>query len=244
MKIAFAGCSHSTPMYGKSWAVHLIEDLKCDFIEISVSGGSNELLVEKIKVILDKNPEVDFYFMQLTDPSRLTLGVYGNDALRESKLYGFNYEGLKNHLGYERETNNISYLTIKMNQNDNDIKNVINKDYKVADFFNNHILISDYNTKIKIFHTLLTLNSLFNFYNKKCLFFSWAVDVIELSKEVGYYDIIKELNIVPDSILNFVKKNKLEKYLVDSTHYSTEAHKIFYDDFLKKHVYKFINKDL
>jgi hypothetical protein len=227
-------------MYGKSWATHMIEDLNCNYEEITVSGGSNELLIEKIKVVLEKNQDVDYYVMQLTDPSRLTLGLYGNNPKEEHHMRGYNFEYNSESLSSDRETNNISYITIKINENDNHINKIINKNYKLMDFFNKHILISDFNTKLKIFHTLLTLKSLFDFYNKKCLFFSWAVDIIELSKEMGYYDIIKTFDIVPGSIMDYSKENNLEKHLVDSTHYSTEGHYIFYNEFLKKHIYKFI----
>jgi hypothetical protein len=239
MKIAFAGCSHSTNMYGKSWANHMLDDLNCEHVEISVSGASNELLIEKIKTVLDRNSDVDYYIVQLSDPSRLTLGLYGNDPKKEhNKKYHFEYNS--DDLCSERETNGISYITIKVNQNDGDINEIIDTNYKVIDFFNNHILISDYNTKLKIFHTLIIMKSLFDFYNKKCLFFSWAVDILELSKEMGYYKIIKSFNIVPGSIINFVKEKNLKKHLVDSTHYSTDGHYIFYNEFLKKHIYKFI----
>lgn len=241
MKIAFAGCSHSTNMYGKSWATHMIEDYNCDFVEISVSGGSNELLIEKIKVVLDKNPDVDCYIMQLTDPSRLTLGLYGNNPKQEHHMRGYNFEYNPESLSSDRETNNISYITIKINENNDNINKLINKNYNIMNFFENHILISDYNMKLKIFHTLMTLNSLFNFYGKKCLFFSWAVDVVELSKEMGYLEIIKNLNIVPGCIMTYAKENNLEKYKVDSTHYSSDAHYMFYNDFLKKHINDFIN---
>lgn len=239
MKIAYFGCSHSTSMYGKSWAQQMVEDLKCENIEVSVSGASNELLIEKLKIILDKNPDVDYYFFQLTEPSRLTLGLYGNNPEEEhNQKYKFKYT--PDSICSDRETNNMSYITIKINQNDDDINKILNKNYSVTKFFNNHILISDYNTKLKIFHTLLIFKSLFDFYNKKCLFFSWAVDIIELSKQMGYYEIIKSFNIVPGSIMDFVKENNLEKHLVDNTHYSTEGHYIFYNEFLKKHIYKFI----
>lgn len=242
MKIAYVGCSHSTNLYGKSWAYHMCNDINCDYIELSVSGASNELLIEKIKVLLDKNSDVDFYIVQLTEPSRLTLGLYGNDCEMEHKERGYKFDYNPESLSSDRETNNISYITIRINQNDEEINKIIHKNYKVLDFFNNHILISDFNTKLKIFHTLLTLKSLFDFYNKKCLFFSWAVDIIELSKEMGYYDIIKTFDIIPGSIMDYSKENNLGKYLVDVTHYSTEGHHIFYHEFLKNHIYNFINK--
>ena len=243
MKIAYAGCSHSTNMYGKSWATHMVEDLNCDFVEISVSGGSNELLIEKIKVVLEKNQDVDYYVMQLTDPSRLTLGLYGNNPKQEHHMRGCNFEYNPESLSSDRETNKISYITIKINENDDNINKLINKNYKLMDFFQNHILVSDYNLKLKIFHTLLTLKLLFNFYNKKCLFFSWAVDIIELSKEMGYYEIIKNMNIVPGSIMSFTKENQLNKFMVDTTHYSTEAHNMFYNKFLKSHINNFIKNN-
>jgi hypothetical protein len=49
MTIGFAGCSHSTNDYGTSWAHHMKKDLECELVDVSISGASNEFLIEKIK---------------------------------------------------------------------------------------------------------------------------------------------------------------------------------------------------
>ena len=47
--------------------------------------------------------------------------------------------------------------------------------------------------KIKVFHTLMAIQNLFDFYNKKILFFSWSVDIKKLAKEAGYEKILNSI---------------------------------------------------
>ena len=135
--------------------------------------------------------------------------------------------------------NGISYYNFLIN-NDNDLNNLLETNYNedFLHFIKNHVIISDYNLKIKIFHTLLTIKGLFDYYNKKVLFFSWNTDIIKLADENGYGDIIKQFNIIEGSVIDFANKNNLKK--VDNIHYGTDEHKIIYDEFLKSHINKFI----
>ena len=243
MKIVYIGCSHSTNSYGKSWADFMVNDIKPEKSEdISVSGASNEMFIEKIKKYNELYNDTDLFIFQLTDPSRMLFGLYGNDPyeeMRKNTAMKFTYDPdlISNH----RTTNGISYYNKLLKTDDNDLNNLLNSDYKVMDVITNHFQISEYNLKIKIFHTLLTLKSIFDFYNKKVIFFSWFVDIIKLSKEMGYYDIIKNYNILEGCVLDFVKSNNLKSISTDNLHYGTEEHKIIYEMYLKNFIYKHLN---
>ena len=83
----------------------------------------------------------------------------------------------------------------------------------------------------------MTYKSLFNYFGKKVLFFSWNVDIKQLAKENGYGDIIKEFDIIDGCVVNFTKEKKLTP--CDSTHYDTESHKIIYNEFIKSNINDF-----
>jgi len=238
MRIGFAGCSHSTKAYGISWPYFLKEDKNCDLVDISCSGASNEFLIEKIKKTLEKEDNVDFYIVQLTELSRYMIGLYGNNPIDEyENTFYRNYN--ENNISCHRTTNGISYYNFLINSG-GDINNLLktNYHYDFLKFIRNHVLISDYNLKIKIFHTLLIMKGLFDFHNKKVLFFSWNSDIIKLAEESGYSEIIKQFNIIEGSVIDFANKNNLKK--VDNIHYGTEAHRLIYNQFLKSHIDNFI----
>jgi hypothetical protein len=239
MKIGFVGCSHSTNSYGISWAHHMKRDLGCELIDVSISGASNEFFIEKIKKTLETNNNVDCFIIQLTELSRYMVGLYGNNPNDEYKKGVYQQDYTPNNIWCHRTTNGISYYNFLIN-NDNDLNNLLETNYNedFLHFIKNHVIISDYNLKIKIFHTLLTMKGLFDYYNKKVLFFSWNTDIIKLADENGYGDIIKQFNIIEGSVIDFANKNNLKK--VNSIHYGTDEHKIIYDEFLKSHINKFI----
>ena len=95
MKIGFAGCSHSTITYGLPWSTHMKNDLLCETVDVSTSGASNEMFIEKVKKILEIENNIDFFIIQLTDPSRMMMGLYGNNPQEEYEKY-----------------NNVEYLSL------------------------------------------------------------------------------------------------------------------------------------
>ena len=215
------------------------KDLGCELIDVSISGASNEFFIEKIKKILETNNNVDCFIIQLTELSRYMVGLYGNNPNDEYKKGVYQQDYTPNNIWCHRTTNGISYYNFLIN-NDNDLNNLLETNYNedFLHFIKNHVIISDYNLKIKIFHTLLTIKGLFDYYNKKVLFFSWNTDIIKLADENGYGDIIKQFNIIEGSVIDFANKNNLKK--VDNIHYGTDEHKIIYDEFLKFHINKLI----
>jgi hypothetical protein len=248
LNIGVAGCSHSGGSYGNSWSHYMREELGCKLIDVTSSGVGNEMMIEKIKKSLEtnkKDEEVDFYIFQIIEPSRLVLGLNGNNPKEEyekNPFFKFKYD--ENNISCHRQTNGISYLTLQHSLNNDDINRLINKNYDVADFMRDHIIVSDFNIKIKVFHTLMAIQNLFNFYNKKVLFFSWSVDIKQLAKEVGYEDIINSMYILDGSVESFAKKLKLKTVSELNFHYGSESQKIIYEDFLHDSIVEFINTKL
>jgi len=240
MKIGFAGCSHSTNSYGLPWSTHMKNDLLCETIDVSSPGASNEMFIEKVKKILEIENNIDFFIIQLTDPSRMMIGLYGNNPQEEYEKHN-NVEYRPSNINCYRQTNGISYYNLLINGG-KDLNKILDTNFStdILDFLQEHVLISDYNMKIKIFHTLMTYKSLFDYFGKKVLFFSWNVDIKQLAKENGYGDIIKEFDIIDGCVVNFTKEKKLTP--CDSTHYDTESHKIIYNEFIKSNINDFIKK--
>lgn len=243
LNIGIAGCSHSGGSYGRPWTHYMSEKLGCEITDVSAPGVGNEMMIEKIKKTLDYK-KVDFYVYQIIEPSRLVLGLNGNDPSEEYRKYFPQLEYDENKICCFRQTNGISYYTFQHLSENNDINRLINKNYDVAEFMTNHIVTSDFNMKIKVFHTLMSIQNLFNFYNKKVLFFSWSVDIKELAKKVGYGDIINSMYVIDGSVESFAKKKKLQTVSENNFHYGSDSQKIIYNEFLHNNIVEFINNKL
>jgi hypothetical protein len=247
LNIGVAGCSHSGGGYGHAWTYYMSHKLGCKLTDVTASGVGNEMMIEKIKRALEtkiKDDKVDFFIYQIIEPSRLVLGLNGNNPEDEYKKYQKELEYLEKNICCHRQTNGISYFTFQQSFSNNDINKLIDGNYDIADFMKKHILISDFNMKIKVFHTLMAIQNLFNFYKKKVLFFSWSVNIKELAKEVGYEDILNSMYIMDGNVESFAKNRKLKTISDLDFHYGSESQKIIYDDFLHDNVIDFINNKL
>jgi hypothetical protein len=205
------------------------------------------MMIEKIKRTLEtkiEHDKVDFYIYQIIEPSRLVLGLNGNDPEDEYRKYQTGLIYNQNNINCHRQTNGISYFTFQQSLSNDDVNKLINKNYDFANFIRNHILISDFNVKIKVFHTLMAIQNLFNFYNKKVFFFSWAVNIKELAKEVGYEDILNSMYIMDGNVETFAKNRELKTVSDIDFHYGSESQRIIYEDFLHNNIVDFINNKL
>jgi hypothetical protein len=205
------------------------------------------MMIEKIKKSLNPNVktnEVDFFIYQIIEPSRLVLGLNGNDPEEEYEKYHSGIFYYSDNINCHRQTNGISCFTFQQSLNNNDINRLIDKNYHISDFMREHILISDFNMKIKVFHTLMAIQNLFNFYKKKVLFFSWSVDIKELAKEVGYGDILDSMYIMDSNVETFTKNRGLKTVSELNFHYGSESQQIIYEDFLHENIVDFINNKL
>jgi hypothetical protein len=222
MKIGVGGCSHSSTGYGYPWHKFMGQKYSAEIIKSSSSGGGNEVNVEKIKYIFDNHPDLDFFVLQLTEPSRF---VFGMDDFINSK------ERRECHLESPTTFNGFKYYTAIGGKNDERLKKRTNIDVKFDQLFKNHIYISDYNTKYKFLHTMMSIQYLANHYNKKIIFVSWFVDVKELAQSVGYQDIIKNMTILDGYVQEFVDKNKIPS-IPQNSHYDSDAHEIIFNDYI------------
>jgi hypothetical protein len=247
LNIGVAGCSHSGGGYGHPWTYYMSHKLGCKLTDVTAPGVGNEMMIEKIKNTLEtkiKHNEVDFFIFQIIEPSRLVLGLNGNDPEDEYKKYQIGLDYKETNIACHRQTNGISYFTFQQSFDNNDVNRLLNKNYDISDFMRKHILISDFNMKIKVFHTLMAIQNLFNFYNKKVLFFSWSVNIKELAKEAGYENIISSMNILDGNVETFAKNRQLKTFSELDFHYGSESQKIIYDDFLHENIVEFINNKL
>ena len=243
LNIGVAGCSHSGGSYGHPWSYYMGEKLNCNIIDVTAPGVGNEMMIEKIKHTLDTHT-LDFYVFQIIEPSRLVLGLNGNDPKEEYRKYFGLLDYNEEKICCWRQTNGISYFTFQHSFANEDINKLLNKNYDIAEFMTNHIITSDFNMKIKVFHTLMSIQHLFDFYKKKVLFFSWGVDIKELAKEVGYEKIINSMNIIDGSVEEFAKKTNLKTISETEKHYGSDSHKIIYENFLHEHIQKFIDNQI
>lgn len=243
LNIGVAGCSHSGYGWGNPWTYYMSQNLGCKIIDVTTSGTGNEMMIEKMKLTLDTR-KIDFYVFQIIEPSRLVLGLNGNDPKEEYKKYFPNLKYDEEEICCWRQTNGVSYFTFQHSFNNEDVNKLIDKQYDISEFMRNHIITSDFNMKIKVFHTLMAIQNLFNFYNKKILFFSWSVDIKKLAKEVGYEKIVDSMNIMDGSVESFAKQRNLKTLSDTNFHYGSESQKIIYEEFLHNNIIEFINRKL
>jgi hypothetical protein len=219
MKIGVGGCSHSFHGWGNPWHYYMGKKLNSEIISSSSRGGGNEMNLEKIKFILD-NHKIDFFVYQVTEPSRLVVGNNNWDP----------GEGLHNPTFF----NEVSYQTFNCAK-DTSEKSEIEK------FFKSTLVPSKYNTDYKIFHTMMSMNQLCDFYGVKIYFFSWFVDLHEMAKESNYTGIISKLNVVRGYVNDFVTKNKISPISGDC-HFDSDGHRIIYEQFIHPQLQDLIYK--
>jgi hypothetical protein len=219
MKIGVGGCSHSFYGWGNPWHYYMGKKLNAEIISSSSRGGGNEINLEKIKFILD-NHKIDFFVYQVTDPSRM---VVGNNNWEPG-------EGLHNPTFF----NEVSYRTFNCTR-------ISEKSDDIEKFFSETLVPSKYNTDYKIFHTMMSMNQLCDFYGVKIYFFSWFVDLHEMAKESNYTEIISKLNVVKGCVNNFVTKNKINSIPGDC-HFDSDGHRIIYEQFIHPQLQDLIHK--
>jgi hypothetical protein len=247
LNIGVAGCSHSGGGYGHAWTYYMSHKLGCKLTDVTAPGVGNEMMIEKIKKTLEteiEHDKVDFYIYQIIEPSRLVLGLNGNDPEEEYKKYQSGLKYNQNNINCYRQTNGISYFTFQQSFNNDDVNRIINRNYDVSDFMRKHILISDFNMKIKVFHTLMAIQNLCNFFKKKVLFFSWSVDIKKLAKEVGYENILNSMHIIDGNVESFAKYRELEMVSKFDSHYGSESQRVIYEDYLHENITDFIKNNL
>lgn len=231
--IATVGCSHSSDMVGTSWPVFLKEHLNCNHTMAFSMGAGNEMNLEKIKFLVDQNP--DLLIVQLTEPSRFTMALTAQD----NHIWPRNAKN-KTWLTSDHYYNGQIYYTFNAHENADNLKRLLvqhrNQSFQcVDDFIINHVLLSDYNLYYKILHTMSSIAFLAEKKNVPVVFFSWCVDIHELISQHGYAEVFKDLLIIPSYIEQFVKHRKLDPIphgTFGAGHHGSENQKIIMEEYI------------
>lgn len=222
MKIGVTGCSHSSKNYGgQPWWYHMGETLNAEIISSSSRGGSNEINIEKVKFIIETNPDLDLFVFQLTHPARMSLGA---------KFIKSDERGLHS----PTDVNGVKYISFTTVRNDKSFETEFSKWYdtdKILDFIYQQPIISKYNLEIKILHTILLVHHICESYGKKVIFFSWYEDIHKLAEKSGYLELIKKIRILYGTVEEFTKKHNVPPIPKDS-HFGNESQKIIFDEFI------------
>ena len=223
-EIGVIGCSHSSYDYGNPWHYYIPKKYGNMFIDyVCTSGSGNEYNIEKIKHKLDANPKIKTYIIQLTEPSRLDIGMDNMDYVYDDLVY--------------RSLPEIPHITLRMNTFDDDLSNYISKKYEINEFFKNHVLGSNYNLNYKIFHTIMSITQLCKFYDVEPIFFSWFVDLKKIAKEIRYTNIIEKINILDGCVLDFIEENKIKP--LKNLHYDSESHEKIFEEYIYPQLKKY-----
>jgi len=231
--LATIGCSHSSDMFGKPWPIFLKQHLDCDHTMSFSAGAGNELNIEKVKFLVDQNP--DLLIVQLTEPGRFTM------ALRHRYKMDWPIGAeTKEYLIGSHHYNGQVYYTFNAHENSNNLSRLLGDQpnqffHHIDDFIINHVLLSDYNLYYKIMHTISTMAFLAGQKNVPIVFFSWCVDLQKIIKNIGYSDIFKDLNIIPSYIEEFVIQHNLKPLPAGTFgggHHGSDNQKIICDQFI------------
>ena len=106
MKIGVQGCSHSSDTYGHPWHYYLGQQYGADIKFGASSGSGNEINIEKVKMLINRYPDMKTFILQLTDPSRLDFGIDNID-------YDWEYR--------DKELRNLRHHTVRLNNNDDEL---------------------------------------------------------------------------------------------------------------------------
>jgi hypothetical protein len=217
--LATIGCSHSSDYVGKSWPIFLADSIGLDLLQTYSSGAGNEMNLEKVHLVLEKNPKL--VIIQLTDPARYTVGINKDSSLDPNMLTECHY------------ANGCSYYTFNSWNNIDNLKQLTGKSYHkdVDNFIINDVILSNYNLNYKILHTISAMAFMCHRSNVPVVFFSWSVDIHKIILECGYTQLFESLNIIPGYIEQFVKERKLIPKKNDG-HHEADNQKIICNEYI------------
>lgn len=235
MKIGISGCSHSSYNWGNPWHYYMAKEFKADVISTCSPGAGNEMNFEKMRYIIETyNP--DYFIFQLSDPSRLVMGinnwVYEHEGNRNQMLPNLNLYEQMTHSQFFKD---LCFYTFNAHENEKNLEKIFEKKLPVDDFMINHVITSTYNIEYKVFMTMCAIKFICDFYGIPLIFFSWFVDINELSKKSGYTNILEKMNIVPGCVIDFINDNKLEAIPGDG-HYGSDEHRKIYQEYLNPYI--------
>jgi hypothetical protein len=228
-KIACVGDSFSSVTYGLSWPDLLSQRLGAELCRASSPGAGMAFYVEKCHDLV-QDPDVDLVVVQLTEPSRVVIGLRAWEEIQQgarphpipapSSYLDPNHNNIYKDIGcYTMNAhNNEQWLTPIIGNSANGIDRFWLTQVAGTRFY-------DY----QAVHSVLAIQALCQAWNKPLILFSWFVPADEFFIS-DYKWLTDQLNLVPGHASAEVDKLQLEK--TDCGHLATESWQQLFDTWL------------
>jgi hypothetical protein len=219
------GCSNSSDSWGKTWPDFLSDSIDHKLFRASSNGAGNAFFIEKLNFVL-QNEKIDLVIVQLTEPSRVVLGMKSNEIKNKSTIY---VDGMS--------FNSLGCYTWNAHQNDDNINRITNANYKIDKFWFKEVSISEW-INYKVCQDICIMQYLCDKFNKPVIFFSWFVNFDDLF--VNEYKWLKNnINYIDGSAMDIFNKNMLQPDPKCADHFNADANKFLVDEWLLPQIRKF-----
>jgi hypothetical protein len=210
------GCSNTSDSWGKSWPDLLSEKLNYNLIRASSNGAGSSFFIEKLNFIL-QNDQVDYVVVQLSEPSRIVLGMKSFENNNKSYTDGCSFNG-------------IGCYTWNAWENDNNILKITKEKHQLDKFWLREVSISKW-VNYKICQDICVMQYICDSFNKPVVFFSWFVNFDKLF--VPEYMWLKtKINYISGHAVNFFETNNISPDPKRDYHYNSEANKLMVEDWI------------
>lgn len=227
MKWFAFGCSNSSPTWGIPWPFHLTNIGEPE-LSAYTQGGANEMSLLKLIMSTQQKPELIVW--QLTEPSRLMIGIDGyrchDEPISEYAAWHSPWQFHGQHYNMNVRVNKEHFVRL------------FGKSYAEADeLFVKHQSLSTLNLHIKPPQTILMGQLLCKQLGIKLLAFRWWDFPTHSNPLVDYLKhLIDWDDIMSDSVWQWLQKNKGDAWInahnVEGYHLDSEAHKLIADELL------------
>lgn len=217
-KLAAIGDSFTTTKYGRSWPDFVSERLQSQLVRASSAGAGNAFYVEKCHDIV-KDPEVDLVIVQLTEPSRVVIGL----RTWENIQAGRKAHPIPPPVDYYDPSHSNIYkdigcYTMNVHANRPWIYSLTGQETESLDKFWFSEVAGTRYYDYQTIHNMLAIKYLCDQWKKPLIFFSWFVDSAELILP-GYEWVKSSINLIPGQAASVCGKLNLAK--TDCGHYGT-----------------------
>lgn len=216
-KFGAVGCSHTSRGYGEPWPIHLSRLINAEPIIASSSGAGNYMMIDKVKSLC--NQDIDIIIVQLTQPTRVTLGMSSYDQ-------GGPHTDHNDELCDGHYHNGVGYYTWGL-QNEKYFRQ-LDYNLKIDKFWVNEIMTSNW-MRLHVGHNILTVKHICEYYNIPVVFFSWFEDFYNVIPS-HYHELITTANLIPGCVMDHVKSEQIPS--LPDGHYGTDAQKRIVEDWL------------
>lgn len=217
--LATLGCSHSSDIWGTSWPDYLASSLDYNLIRAASPGAGNGFYTEKLNHILQNN-NIDLVVIQLTEPSRVVLGLTSAEQLSGTEI---------NNLNDPNSFGNLGGYTWNVVSNESNIKRITGHTIVIDDFFYREVSTSKW-VDYKLLHDICAMQYMCDSFNVPCIFWSWFCPMEEMFLP-QYSWLENKINYVNNCASTYIKNNKIQCIIGDS-HYDSNAHARLCDEWL------------